>query len=222
MPTACTFQNSDGQSVICSALDQKTYVIASCTVQMLLMKMWDYPVPGQYYFALPPATIKFNTQLKFTYVYAGYKVIKTGTHLGLHVCPHTHFQCSEDGFCLPVFTRFNQVKDCPHGQDEEACDSLNCPGFFRCRASKVCLHMDHVCDGIFHCPKHDDETFCTLHCPHNCNCWGEAFVCSGFFFSASEFLYLRYLDASEPSMSSDLLVNNTILIYLSLAKCGVK
>ena len=181
----------------------------------------DYPKPGHYYFPLPPATIEFKPQFKFTHVYVGYKVIKTGTHLGSHVCPHTHFQCSEDGFCLPVFTRCNHVKDCPHGLDEEACDSLNCPGFLRCRASKVCLHMDHVCDGIFHCPKHDDEVFCTLHCPHNCNCWGQAFVCN-VLFSASDFPYLRYLDASESSMSSDLLVNNTMLVHLSLAKCGLK
>nr|KAG5689449.1 hypothetical protein BaRGS_026010 [Batillaria attramentaria] len=66
-----------------------------------------------------------------------------------------HFLC--DGYCMPVYVRCNDVYDCPGKEDEAACDSYTCPGFYRCRKSSVCLHPDHVCDGISQCPRHDDE-----------------------------------------------------------------
>ena len=71
-------------------------------------------------------------------------------------CPVTHFRCSQ-GFCLPIYLRCNGVDDCPNREDEASCESYTCPGFYRCRGSKVCLHADHVCDGVFQCPQYDDE-----------------------------------------------------------------
>ncbi|KAL8601648.1 hypothetical protein ACOMHN_003914 [Nucella lapillus] len=56
----------------------------------------------------------------------------------------THFQCHNNGYCLPVFVRCNVVKDCPEFEDENDCDSYTCPGFYRCRGSKVCVHVSQV------------------------------------------------------------------------------
>ncbi|KAL8598228.1 hypothetical protein ACOMHN_035178 [Nucella lapillus] len=43
------------------------------------------------------------------------------------LCPETHYQCPNDGYCLPVFTRCNGYYDCPHREDELDCDSYQCP-----------------------------------------------------------------------------------------------
>ena len=59
-------------------------------------------------------------------------------------CPETHFQCPGDGYCLPVFVRCNAVYDCSGREDEAACGSYSCPGFYRCYASNVCVHPSNV------------------------------------------------------------------------------
>ena len=168
----------------------------------------------------PPAVINFSPWTKFTG--SGFVITKRASAgQNSHVCPHTHFQCPGNGYCLPVFTRCNQVMDCPLGQDEEACDSFSCVGFFRCRgAINQCVHMDHVCDEIFQCPQHDDELLCDLQCPNNCTCNGLAFTC-GKLFLPSEFPRLKYLDASETLLSLTVLFSNTMLVFLNLAKCGL-
>ena len=168
----------------------------------------------------PPAVINFIPKSKFRGL--GYTITKVLTAgQGSSICPQTHFQCPEGGYCLPVFTRCNQVMDCPLGQDEEACDNFLCPGFFRCRGTtKVCVHMNYVCDGIFQCPQHDDELVCKFQCPHNCTCNGLSFACRHVFLTM-EFPYLKYLDASQTNMSLGLLANNTMLVYLRLAKCDM-
>ena len=164
----------------------------------------------------PPAVINFRPESMYTGL--GYRITESQ---GSPICPRTHVQCPEGGYCLPIFTRCNQVMDCPRGQDEEECDSFWCPGFFRCRgATKICVHMDHVCDGFFQCPQHDDELACNLQCPNNCTCNGLAFTCSGVFLT-SEFPFLRYLDASQTSMSLNQLASNTMLVYLRLSKCDM-
>nr|KAG5686927.1 hypothetical protein BaRGS_018916 [Batillaria attramentaria] len=73
----------------------------------------------------------------------------------------------QEDICLPVYVRCNDVYDCPGHEDEADCDTYTCPGFYRCRASRVCVHRDHVCDGNYHCPQRDDELFCQLDCPDN-------------------------------------------------------
>ena len=59
-------------------------------------------------------------------------------------CPESHFSCPEVSFyCLPVYVRCNGVLDCSGHEDELQCDAYTCPGFYRCRRSTVCLHVDH-------------------------------------------------------------------------------
>ncbi|KAL8566702.1 hypothetical protein ACOMHN_050351 [Nucella lapillus] len=54
-------------------------------------------------------------------------------------CPDSHFQCPPDGYCLPVFVRCNGVTDCQDRTDEMGCEQYTCPGFYRCRSSKLAL-----------------------------------------------------------------------------------
>ena len=138
------------------------------------------------------------------------------------LCPETHFQCPGKWmYCLPVFVRCNGVHDCPGREDEAGCDSYVCPGFYRCRASTVCVHARHVCDGVFHCPQHDDELLCDFTCPHNCSCYGLAFFCVGTF-PAAKFQELRFLDAHGSAVTPEDLANNTMLIFLNLAECRLQ
>ena len=110
------------------------------------------------------------------------------------VCPETHFWCSDKDLCLPVYVRCNGVNDCPGHEDEEGCDVYMCPGYYRCRASKVCVHVTHVCDDWPLCPQLDDELLCNQTCPLDCTCHGLAFFCLQVF-AADEYPDLRFLDA---------------------------
>jgi len=140
---------------------------------------------------------------------------------GSLVCRETDFQCSlKDYYCLPVYLRCNDVNDCPGHEDEADCHSYTCVGFYRCRASRVCVHPNHICDGLFQCPQRDDELLCDLVCPQNCTCNGMALKCNASF-PAIEIPDLRYLDARGTSMGFSDVANNTMLIYLSLAECGL-
>lgn len=119
-----------------------------------------------------------------------------------------------------MYVRCNGVYDCPGKEDEAECDSYPCPGFYRCRVSKVCLHVSHVCDGIFQCPQNDDEMTCDLVCPPRCTCNGLAFTCNGTF-PAADYAHLRYLAAPGSNVAPELLVHNQLLVFLSLANCGL-
>nr|KAG5698009.1 hypothetical protein BaRGS_005827 [Batillaria attramentaria] len=133
-----------------------------------------------------------------------------------------NLQCPGDGYCLPVYVRCKRrVRTCPGKEDEAACDSYTCPGFYRCRASRICLHPEHVCDGVSQCPQRDDELVCGLDCPENCTCYGLAFYCQRRF-PAHEHQGLRYLDARGSGMNLEDFVDNRMLIYLSLADCGLE
>ena len=137
------------------------------------------------------------------------------------MCPETHFWCLDKDYCLPVFVRCNDVYDCPGHEDEAGCDVYTCPGFYRCRASRVCVHVTHVCDGWPLCPQHDDELLCGQQCPRQCTCHGLAFFCSQVF-AAHQFPDLRYLHARGSMMNFTHLGENHMLIHLSLAKCAVR
>nr|KAG5686651.1 hypothetical protein BaRGS_013438 [Batillaria attramentaria]KAG5691019.1 hypothetical protein BaRGS_005146 [Batillaria attramentaria] len=52
---------------------------------------------------------------------------------GSYQCPETHFQCHNNGYCMPVFVRCNGVYDCPGKEDEVGCSDgdYKCPGFYR-------------------------------------------------------------------------------------------
>ena len=136
-------------------------------------------------------------------------------------CPETHFWCSDKDICLPVFVRCNDVFDCLGHEDERDCVVYTCPGFYRCRASKVCVHVTHVCDGWPQCPQHDDELLCARPCPLNCTCHGLAFFCRQVFV-AHQFPDLRYLDSSGSGMNVHQLGHNHMLIHLSLARCQIR
>ena len=137
------------------------------------------------------------------------------------VCPHTHFQCPERGYCLPVFMRCNGMMDCPGKEDEADCGgSYTCPGFYRCRGSRSCLHSSHLCDGIYQCPQKEDEVLCHVDCPSNCTCHGLAFQCHQPF-NASLYPGLRYLHAAYSTMKPDMLTLNVLLVHLGLAHCGL-
>ena len=136
-------------------------------------------------------------------------------------CPDTHFWCPDKDYCLPVFVRCNGVYDCPGHEDEKDCDVYACPGFYRCRASTVCVHVTHVCDGWPLCPQNDDELLCDQQCPQNCTCHGLAFFCRQVF-AAHQFPDLRYLDVRSSRMNVHRLGDNHMLIHLSLARCGVR
>ena len=143
------------------------------------------------------------------------------TASGDMLCPETHFWCSDKYLCLPVYVRCNGVYDCPGHEDEEGCDLYICPGYYRCRASKVCVHMTHVCDDWPLCPQLDDELLCNQTCPLHCTCHGLAFFCLQVF-AADEYSDLRFLDARGSGMKVKQLGENSMLIHLSLSRCGVK
>ena len=96
-----------------------------------------------------------------------------------------------------------------------------CPGFYRCRASEMCVHVTHVCDGWPQCPQQDDELLCDRTCPLGCLCHGLAFFCSQVC-AVHKFPDLRYLDVRGSGMSVLQLRDNHMLNHLSLAKCRVK
>ena len=159
----------------------------------------------------PPAIVNFTA-----------RGIRTIHSLGAsnNTCPETHFRCTGEGYCLPVYVRCNSVYDCPGREDEDRCDRYTCPGFYRCRNSPVCVHADHVCDDVFQCPEHDDELTCRMTCPDTCQCHGYAFVCTGRF-PAENFLELRYLTADGTGMKLQNVSSNRMLIHLSLQRCGI-
>jgi hypothetical protein len=101
---------------------------------------------------------------------------------------------------MPVYTRCNDWFDCEGRQDEDGCDSYQCPGFYRCLDSKICVHPDHLCDGWPQCPQRDDEWLCEENlCPDECVCDGLAFVCDRPFPSRLH-LQLRYLGLGQASL----------------------
>ena len=85
----------------------------------------------------------------------------------------------------------------------------------------MCVHPSHVCDGMLQCRQRDDELFCNLTCPPGCTCLGLAFTCRCSF-QAGLHPRLRYLHVSgDEVMTPALLKDNVMLVYLSLARCGL-
>ena len=138
------------------------------------------------------------------------------------LCPDTHYRCATAmAHCLPIYTRCNELYDCPYHEDERECEDITCPGLYRCRDSTVCVHVDHVCDGWSQCPQRDDEWLCGMVCPPQCLCQGHAFLCSQPF-PAHLFPQLRYLDARGSGMTLDNVINNAYLVNLNLADCSIQ
>ena len=204
------FQCDNGQ---CVTYDKHCDLLSDCLdssdeencVDYKLIKVQFESVPP------PPALITFDGTGNFTRVKMELN----------ESCPDTHYRCpGELNYCLPVYTRCNGVYDCIDREDEQGCEEVTCPGFYRCRASSVCVHVDHVCDGWPQCPQHDDEWLCEMTCPAGCLCQGLAFLCQQPF-AAHLFPQLRYLDAGGSGMSPANLTYNVYLVYLSLARCSL-
>ncbi|XP_070205915.1 G-protein coupled receptor GRL101-like [Littorina saxatilis] len=136
-------------------------------------------------------------------------------------CPETHFQCADDGYCLPLFLLCNGVNDCPGREDEAGCGRVSCRGLYRCRGSSVCLHPTHVCDGVDQCPQDDDELFCAIACPPGCTCHGLSVACHTPF--PADLLHpdIRYIDASGSALTPSRVIEHTLLIHLSVSGCGL-
>ena len=78
-----------------------------------------------------------------------------------------------------------------------------------------------MCDGVYHCPRRDDEVLCgNQTCPVQCTCYGLAFTCWQPF-PAEEYLALRYLHARHSNITLGQVAENTMLVHLSLADCGI-
>ena len=139
----------------------------------------------------------------------------------IRACPGTHFMCRDnEGPCLPVFVRCNTILDCPGSEDEVGCQEYTCPGYYRCRGSRVCVHPDQVCDSLVHCPQQDDELYCGLRCPQNCSCQGLEFTCKVHADVVWEkYSSVRYLNGRDSGLNPAKLQHNTLLIYLSLQHC---
>ena len=137
------------------------------------------------------------------------------------ICPDTHYRCpGEYNDCLPVYTRCNGWYDCLGHEDEEDCEAMTCPGFYRCFLSTVCAHADHLCDDWPQCPRGDDEWLCGMTCPAQCLCQGHAFVCHKPF-PAHLFSQLRYLNARGSGLTLSYLNNHTYLVWLDLSRCSL-
>ncbi|KAL8595453.1 hypothetical protein ACOMHN_024152 [Nucella lapillus] len=138
-------------------------------------------------------------------------------------CPETHYKCPGNGYCLPIFTRCNRVRDCPGNSDEAECGDYTCEGLYRCRGEdrQICLHVKHLCDGWPQCPQHDDEVMCgvTQSCPDQCVCYGTTFT-ELRVFQPETFPKLRYLQGRGSGLSQDVILNQTMLIYLGAGACG--
>ena len=122
----------DGQRDCVDGIDEDSCFFSTVT------KIRRSPPPGLFRFTPLSSTGKDQSPFDITPLPAA------GDASNSSSCPETHFQCPGDGYCLPVFVRCNAVYDCPGREDEAACGSYSCPGFYRCYASNVCVHPSNV------------------------------------------------------------------------------
>ncbi|XP_059161227.1 G-protein coupled receptor GRL101-like [Physella acuta] len=143
-------------------------------------------------------------------------------------CPPTHFQCRE-GFCIPIYMWCNGFADCPHKEDEISANCKKvCQNNYKCKHSSVCVSQEHICDGHYQCPKHDDELLCSFlnqTCPDNCSCVRMEWTCrSAPVLHASIPVPVRYLRLEHANLTYLKLdgIAEYSLIYLNVSSCQVQ
>ncbi|KAH9525187.1 hypothetical protein Btru_000577 [Bulinus truncatus] len=80
-------------------------------------------------------------------------------------CPIGFAKCSM-AYCVPIYLVNDDIKDCPHGEDEDRDELLkHNSNYFACYDSRIRIHVLQVCDGQEQCPRGDDELNCNVQCP---------------------------------------------------------
>ena len=110
---------------------------------------------------------------------------RSGCLNGRHLIHCQRYECRDtfkcvSAYCIPFFAVCNGRKDCPNGEDEENCDTLQCAYLLKCSQDDICIHPSNECDDIIHCPfSGDDEALCDVQpCPSLCICVGHAVNCA--------------------------------------------
>ena len=87
--------------------------------------------------------------------------------------------------------------------------------YLKVAPSRACLLPAHVCDGVPHCPRQDDEIACDVTCPAQCACRGLAYACRRPF-PAHQHPSARRLDLAHTGMTLAALASSLALVSLSL------
>ena len=210
-PPCGAFQCDNGQ---CVSYTKRCDMVSHCLDDSDEMSCRDYRVTrieGQPTFQ-SPVLIRFD----------GTSLFKARSMTSTESCPITHYRCpGEYSDCLPVFTLCNGWYDCLSHEDEHNCETMICPGFYKCFNCSVCVHSDHLCDGFPHCPLRDDEWMCDMTCPAQCVCHGHAFLCPRRF-STHLFPKLRYLNAHGSGVAPHTLEGNYYIVWLALSECSLQ
>ena len=107
--------------------------------------------------------------------------------------------------------------------------SPTCSGAYRCQASRICLNMMFLCDGIRQCPHGDDEKLCHFKCPKNCICDnGYSVDCSNYRATPQSLRTLHYntrvLYVQRNDLSGRLTVDEELryVIELNMSECNLR
>jgi len=90
-------------------------------------------------------------------------------------CRHGEFLCKFSHNCVAASKQCDQVKDCPHGEDEHDCEVVCGEEEFKC--DNLCLSKIFFCDGFYDCHDKSDEYFCPdIRKNHTCD--QDHFMCA--------------------------------------------